>query len=76
MYFILTMDQVKKLYEEMVAYDPSLSKDKESVLQVIEKMLAAKPIIVANPQWKEAFSQRLSDYIDAKKASASAQAGR
>ena len=68
MYFMLTMDQVKRLYEELVKYDPSLSQNKDAVLQLIEKMLDAKPAIVANPVWKEAFSEKLMQHIAAKKA--------
>lgn len=67
MHFMLTMDQVRKLYEELVTFDPSLGNNKEAVLQVIEKMIAAKPVIVANPIWKESFAEKLADHIAKKK---------
>gem|GEM_PF-3714530 len=78
---MLTMDKVTKqlhaedLYKELVSYDPSLSDDKEAVLQVIEKMIEAKPVIQVNPQRRERFGERLADYIQVKKASALPKTG-
>jgi NAD dependent epimerase/dehydratase family enzyme len=63
------MDQVTKLYEELVRFDPSLERDREAVLQVIEKMIASKPVVAPNPIRKEQFAKKLADYIDMKKAS-------
>lgn len=57
------MDQIIKIYEELIQYDASLSKDKASVLQLIKKMVAAKPNVEVNTQWKNAFSQRLTEHI-------------
>lgn len=57
------MDQIEKIYNELIGYDPWLSKDKEAVLQLIKKMLAAKPTIAVSQQWKEQFATKLSDHI-------------
>lgn len=78
MCFISPMDQidkmnVEKLYEEFVQYDPSLAKDKDALLQVIKKMLAAKPEIEVNAQWKESFGEQLQEYVMSKKAAAPAK---
>lgn len=67
MHFILTMDQVGKLYEELTGFDPSLKNNKEAVLQVIEKMIAVKPIVVADPMRKQRFGEQLADHIAQKK---------
>lgn len=75
MHFILTMDQVRKLYEELAQYDPSLQNDKEAVLQVIEKMLAAKPMIVADPQRKDRFGEQLTEHIAKRKMLLPAKTG-
>ncbi len=64
---------VEKLYEEFVQYDPSLAKDKDALLQVIKKMLAAKPEIEVNAQWKESFGEQLQEYVMSKKAAAPAK---
>jgi len=57
------MDQVTSLYEELIAYEPSLIKDKEMVLQLIQKMIDVKPHIAINPQWKENFDKTLAAHI-------------
>ncbi len=62
------MDKINALYEELLSYDSSLSKDKERVLQLIQKMVAAKPTIVVNEQWKKTFAEKLSDHIAISKA--------
>lgn len=60
---ILTMDQIKKLYDELVGYDPSLSQNKDAVLQLIQKMVDAKPTINVDTHRKESFGEKLQDHI-------------
>lgn len=57
------MDQIDKIYEELIQFDPSLWNNKEAVLQMIKKMIAAKPNITVNQAWKEGFAEKLSEHI-------------
>ena len=60
-----------KIYEEIIAHDPSLAAHREQVLRVIEKMVEAKPAVSFDPQRKEQFDAQLADRI-ANRAPASA----
>lgn len=60
---VLTMDQIKRIYDELVGYDPSLAKNKDAVLQLIQKMVDAKPQIQVDPQWKDLFADQLQEHI-------------
>lgn len=49
-------------------FDPSLLEtNKEAVLQVIEKMVHAKPMIHVNEEWRGNFAERLANHIEAHK---------
>lgn len=63
MFTLRTMDQIEKIYAELVSYDPSLSKDKEAVFRAIKNMIAAKPEVIVNAKRKEQFAQQLSEHI-------------
>ncbi len=67
MNLVWTMDQVKKLYYELVSYEPSLVEQKDKVFEVIKKMLDAKPIVNLNMKWKDQFANRLHEYISQSK---------
>lgn len=63
MFTLRTMDQIEKIYAELVSYDPSLSKDKEAVFRTIKNMIAAKPEVIVNAKRKEQFAHQLSEHI-------------
>lgn len=57
------MDQITKLYNEIVAHDPSLAAHKDKIFSLIEQMVEAKPTVSFDPHWKDAFDSKLAEHI-------------